>query len=138
MRPLWDSSSISNQTIVSKWISFKIQIYSVSSIFFVKIVLFNLRRPQNPWWRVYWQLRLELNRRKLSTKLWRRYWFFNFPLKIPFRIVVFSFSLLHRMQFLSDDFTIMLFHYDGVLDEWRDLHWTDNIIHVSALNQTKW
>ncbi|KAF6150293.1 hypothetical protein GIB67_033992 [Kingdonia uniflora] len=41
-------------------------------------------------------------------------------------------------KFLSSEFVIMLFHYDGVVDAWRDLEWSDRIIHVSAVNQTKW
>ncbi|KAG9446173.1 hypothetical protein H6P81_012301 [Aristolochia fimbriata] len=41
-------------------------------------------------------------------------------------------------KFPSSDFTIMLFHYDGIVDEWRDLHWSDSALHVSAVNQTKW
>ncbi|KAJ4843224.1 hypothetical protein Tsubulata_008728 [Turnera subulata] len=32
----------------------------------------------------------------------------------------------------------MLFHFDGILDEWRDLEWNYRAIHVSAINQTKW
>lgn len=32
----------------------------------------------------------------------------------------------------------MLFHYDGAVDEWRDLDWSDSVLHVSAINQTKW
>ncbi|KAL0422208.1 UNVERIFIED_CONTAM: hypothetical protein Slati_3243700 [Sesamum latifolium] len=41
-------------------------------------------------------------------------------------------------KFLDDDFVVMLFHYDGVVDEWRDFEWSDRVIHVSATNQTKW
>ncbi|XP_043814745.1 uncharacterized protein LOC110620497 isoform X2 [Manihot esculenta] len=41
-------------------------------------------------------------------------------------------------KFLSSNFTVMLFHYDGVVDEWKDYKWNDNVIHVSAKNQTKW
>ncbi|XP_010248082.1 PREDICTED: uncharacterized protein LOC104590836 isoform X2 [Nelumbo nucifera] len=41
-------------------------------------------------------------------------------------------------KFLSSNFVIMLFHYDGVVDEWRDLEWSDRAVHVSAINQTKW
>ncbi|XP_073006845.1 uncharacterized protein [Typha latifolia] len=41
-------------------------------------------------------------------------------------------------KFSSSKFTIMLFHYDGVVDEWGDLQWSDSAIHVSAINQTKW
>ncbi|XP_017970116.1 PREDICTED: uncharacterized protein LOC18607091 isoform X2 [Theobroma cacao] len=41
-------------------------------------------------------------------------------------------------KFPSSDFVVMLFHYDGIVDEWRDLEWSDHAIHVSAVNQTKW
>lgn len=41
-------------------------------------------------------------------------------------------------KFFSSDFLVMLFHYDGIVDEWRDLEWCDSAIHVSAFNQTKW
>ncbi|KAL9234875.1 hypothetical protein vseg_009693 [Gypsophila vaccaria] len=42
------------------------------------------------------------------------------------------------LKFLSSAFTVMLFHYDGVVDEWKSLGWHDKVIHVSAINQTKW
>lgn len=42
------------------------------------------------------------------------------------------------LQFLSSNFVVMLFHYDGVVDDWRDLSWSDRIMHVSGVNQTKW
>ena len=32
----------------------------------------------------------------------------------------------------------MLFHYDGMVDDWRDLEWSSLAIHVSAMDQTKW
>ncbi|KAG8078887.1 hypothetical protein GUJ93_ZPchr0007g6100 [Zizania palustris] len=41
-------------------------------------------------------------------------------------------------KFPGDKFTVMLFHYDGVVDMWRDLRWADRAIHVSAIDQTKW
>ncbi|XP_042493415.1 uncharacterized protein LOC122073006 isoform X2 [Macadamia integrifolia] len=41
-------------------------------------------------------------------------------------------------KFLSSNFVLMLFHYDGVVDEWREFEWGDQAIHVSAINQTKW
>ena len=41
-------------------------------------------------------------------------------------------------QFPESDFIVMLFHYDGILDQWKDLEWNDHAIHVSAVNQTKW
>ncbi|XP_031128035.1 uncharacterized protein LOC116030066 isoform X1 [Ipomoea triloba] len=40
--------------------------------------------------------------------------------------------------FLENDFVVMLFHYDGVVDEWNHLEWNRRVIHVSAINQTKW
>ena len=46
------------------------------------------------------------------------------------------YSLL--LQFLSNGFVVMLFHYDGVVDEWKDFAWCDQVIHVAAINQTKW
>ncbi|KAI3448373.1 hypothetical protein Pfo_005038 [Paulownia fortunei] len=41
-------------------------------------------------------------------------------------------------KFLANDFVVMLFHYDGVVDKWHDLEWSNRVIHVSARNQTKW
>lgn len=49
-----------------------------------------------------------------------------------------SLVVLINMQFPARDFVVMLFHYDGIVDEWRDLEWSDRAIHVSAVNQTKW
>lgn len=41
-------------------------------------------------------------------------------------------------KFYASNFAVMLFHYDGAVDEWRDLDWSDSVLHVSAINQTKW
>ncbi|KAH9670805.1 Lysine ketoglutarate reductase trans-splicing-like protein [Citrus sinensis] len=41
-------------------------------------------------------------------------------------------------KFLSSNFSVMLFHYDGVVDQWKTFEWCDRVIHVSAANQTKW
>ncbi|XP_061376003.1 uncharacterized protein LOC133318076 [Gastrolobium bilobum] len=41
-------------------------------------------------------------------------------------------------KFPSSDFVVMLFHYDGFVDEWKNLAWSSRAIHVSAINQTKW
>ncbi|KAJ3678292.1 hypothetical protein LUZ60_002095 [Juncus effusus] len=41
-------------------------------------------------------------------------------------------------KFYSPHFTVMLFHYDGIVNAWRDLKWSDHVLHVSAMNQTKW
>ncbi|XP_062020276.1 uncharacterized protein LOC133736698 [Rosa rugosa] len=42
------------------------------------------------------------------------------------------------MQFLSSGFVVMLFHYDGNVEEWMQFQWNDLVIYVSAVNQTKW
>ncbi|KAL9146413.1 hypothetical protein ABFS82_13G108600 [Erythranthe guttata] len=41
-------------------------------------------------------------------------------------------------KFLSENFTIILFHYDGNLDGWWDLEWSKKAVHIAAHNQTKW
>ncbi|CAL9003767.1 unnamed protein product [Prunus brigantina] len=41
-------------------------------------------------------------------------------------------------KFLSSGFVVMLFHYDGFVNEWKEFQWNDLVIHVSAINQTKW
>uniref|UniRef100_A0A7N0U264 Uncharacterized protein n=1 Tax=Kalanchoe fedtschenkoi TaxID=63787 RepID=A0A7N0U264_KALFE len=38
----------------------------------------------------------------------------------------------------SDDFQILLFHYDGRPSEWDDLEWSKKAVHVSARKQSKW
>ncbi|XP_047311398.1 uncharacterized protein LOC124914829 isoform X2 [Impatiens glandulifera] len=41
-------------------------------------------------------------------------------------------------KFLAENFTIMLFHYDGRVNEWSDLPWSREAIHIAVNNQTKW
>ncbi|KAL3678707.1 hypothetical protein R1sor_021663 [Riccia sorocarpa] len=41
-------------------------------------------------------------------------------------------------KFPAENFTFMLFHYDGKVDGWMDLKWGPQAIHVIAANQTKW
>lgn len=41
-------------------------------------------------------------------------------------------------KFLPENFTAMLFHYDGNVNGWNDLPWSKLVIHISASNQTKW
>ncbi|XP_057986306.1 uncharacterized protein LOC110649620 isoform X3 [Hevea brasiliensis] len=41
-------------------------------------------------------------------------------------------------KFLPENFTVILFHYDGNLDGWFDLEWSNKAIHIVAQNQTKW
>ncbi|GKV23004.1 hypothetical protein SLEP1_g32797 [Rubroshorea leprosula] len=38
----------------------------------------------------------------------------------------------------SDNFTIVLFHYDGRTTEWDEFEWSKKAIHISARRQTKW
>ncbi|XP_059450048.1 uncharacterized protein LOC132181023 isoform X2 [Corylus avellana] len=38
----------------------------------------------------------------------------------------------------SENFTILLFHYDGRTSEWDEFEWSRRAIHVSAQKQTKW
>ncbi|KAJ8639267.1 hypothetical protein MRB53_015961 [Persea americana] len=42
------------------------------------------------------------------------------------------------IQKFSDEFTILLFHYDGLTSEWDQFEWSKHAIHVSARGQTKW
>ncbi|PWA70152.1 hypothetical protein CTI12_AA291820 [Artemisia annua] len=41
-------------------------------------------------------------------------------------------------KFLQNGFIVMVFHYDGIVDQWNDLGWASDVIHVSAVDQTKW
>ncbi|XP_010527349.1 PREDICTED: uncharacterized protein LOC104804705 isoform X2 [Tarenaya hassleriana] len=41
-------------------------------------------------------------------------------------------------KFPSNEFVVMLFHYDGIVDEWKEFEWSGTALHVSAINQTKW
>ncbi|XP_047332937.1 uncharacterized protein LOC124936479 [Impatiens glandulifera] len=38
----------------------------------------------------------------------------------------------------SENFTIVLFHYDGRVNEWDEFDWSKHAIHVSVPKQTKW
>ncbi|KAG5566708.1 hypothetical protein RHGRI_002305 [Rhododendron griersonianum] len=38
----------------------------------------------------------------------------------------------------SEDFQIMLFHYDGRTTEWDQFDWSKRVVHVSVRKQTKW
>ena len=42
------------------------------------------------------------------------------------------------MQFFSDGFSIMIFHYDGAVEQWGDLEWSRRAVHVAVPGQTKW
>ncbi|KAF3793633.1 hypothetical protein EJ110_NYTH03373 [Nymphaea thermarum] len=38
----------------------------------------------------------------------------------------------------SENFKILLFHYDGRASEWEEFEWSKRAVHVSARKQTKW
>nr|GLL23433.1 uncharacterized protein LOC109187461 [Ipomoea trifida] len=38
----------------------------------------------------------------------------------------------------SENFAIVLFHYDGRASEWDEFEWSNRAIHISARKQTKW
>lgn len=38
----------------------------------------------------------------------------------------------------SENFTILLFHYDGLTSEWDEFEWSKRAIHVSVQKQAKW
>ena len=38
----------------------------------------------------------------------------------------------------SKNWTIVLFHYDGRIDEWDQFEWVQTAIHISARKQSKW
>ncbi|PIA30274.1 hypothetical protein AQUCO_05600003v1 [Aquilegia coerulea] len=39
---------------------------------------------------------------------------------------------------LSENFQVLLFHYDGRTSEWDEFEWSKRAIHVSVRKQTKW
>ncbi|XP_020112654.1 uncharacterized protein LOC109727153 isoform X2 [Ananas comosus] len=41
-------------------------------------------------------------------------------------------------KFLMENFAVILFHYDGNVDGWHDLEWSNKAIHILARSQTKW
>lgn len=47
-------------------------------------------------------------------------------------------SFYPKFQFLASNFVVMLFHYDGIVDEWNEFEWSNRVIHVAVANQSKW
>jgi len=47
-------------------------------------------------------------------------------------------DLIVILQFLNNGFTVVLFHYDGKVDDWNDLDWSAEALHIAAAGQTKW
>ncbi|KAF9598210.1 hypothetical protein IFM89_025862 [Coptis chinensis] len=69
----------------------------------------------------------------------------NEDLKIrPKYLVTFTVGFAQRnninaaVRKFTEDFTILLFHYDGRASEWDQFEWSKRAIHVSVKRQTKW
>lgn len=65
----------------------------------------------------------------------------SFPSFLPSSLslsLAFSFFSIKLYFQFSDNFTIVLFHYDGRITEWDEFEWSKRAIHVSAAKQTKW
>ncbi|OMO67426.1 hypothetical protein CCACVL1_20527 [Corchorus capsularis] len=64
--------------------------------------------------------------------------------KKPKYLVTFTVGIEQRnnidkcVKKFSEDFQILLFHYDGHTTEWDQFEWSKNAIHVSVKKQTKW
>ncbi|CAL5404023.1 unnamed protein product [Camellia sinensis] len=45
-------------------------------------------------------------------------------------------------KFLSSDFVVMLFHYDGIVDKWKDLKWSDRMMMMmmmmASMAKSRW
>eukprot|EP00897_Mesotaenium_endlicherianum_P002903 jgi/Mesen1/2640/ME000166S01769 len=45
---------------------------------------------------------------------------------------------LMLQKFPLDEFSVMLFHYDGRVNQWDIFNWSSRVIHVAVPKQTKW
>ncbi|KAF3337452.1 hypothetical protein FCM35_KLT18039 [Carex littledalei] len=67
----------------------------------------------------------------------------DLPIK-PKYLVAFAVSLKQKVvvnaavQKFSENFTILLFHYDGHINEWDEFEWSKRAIHIGTRRQTKW
>ncbi|XP_078169525.1 uncharacterized protein LOC144563943 isoform X2 [Carex rostrata] len=67
----------------------------------------------------------------------------DLPIK-PKYLVAFAVSLTQKVvvnaavQKFSENFTILLFHYDGHVNEWDEFEWSKRAIHIGTRRQTKW
>ncbi|KAI9072140.1 hypothetical protein K1719_045917 [Acacia pycnantha] len=73
----------------------------------------------------------------------RRLWGQDLPIK-PKYLITFTVGYDQRnnidaaIKKFSENFTIVLFHYDGRVDEWAQFEWSKRAIHLSVQKQTKW
>ncbi|XP_073063795.1 uncharacterized protein [Primulina eburnea] len=62
----------------------------------------------------------------------------------PRYLMTFTVGLEQKMNIdaavkkLTENFTILLFHYDNRTSEWEEFEWSKRAIHVSVRKQTKW
>ncbi|KAG8053813.1 hypothetical protein GUJ93_ZPchr0001g30427 [Zizania palustris] len=72
---------------------------------------------------------------------------FLFHLDMPFKpkyLVTFTVGISQKeninraVKKFSDNFTILLFHYDGHVSEWDEFEWSKRAIHISVRRQAKW
>ncbi|XP_078169778.1 uncharacterized protein LOC144564130 isoform X1 [Carex rostrata] len=67
----------------------------------------------------------------------------DLPLK-PKYLVVFTVGYQQKeivnaaVQKFSENFTILLFHYDGRVNEWDEFEWSQRAFHISTRKQAKW
>ncbi|XP_028126732.1 uncharacterized protein LOC114323357 isoform X3 [Camellia sinensis] len=75
--------------------------------------------------------------------LWRTFCNFHDLTMKPKYLVTFTVGLDQRnnidaaVKKFSEDFQIMLFHYDGWTSEWHQFEWSKRAIHVSVRKQAK-
>ncbi|KAJ6959815.1 hypothetical protein NC653_038007 [Populus alba x Populus x berolinensis] len=63
----------------------------------------------------------------------------SFSLSHLFLVFPFSrYMYLYILSQFSENFTIVLFHYDGRTTEWDEFEWSKRTVHISAHKQTKW
>lgn len=77
-------------------------------------------------------------KRNVCTIVEKVHKFFIFKTRNVFVQLLHELANYFGIQFLSENFTIILFHYDGNLDGWSDLDWSREAVHIVAHNQTKW
>ncbi|XP_078447211.1 uncharacterized protein LOC144716066 [Wolffia australiana] len=67
----------------------------------------------------------------------------DLPLKQKY-LVAFTVGYAQRLNIdaavkkFSSNFTILLFHYDGITTEWNEFEWSKQAIHINVPKQTKW
>ncbi|KAH0665149.1 hypothetical protein KY285_026355 [Solanum tuberosum] len=65
-------------------------------------------------------------------------------IKKPKYLVTFTVGLNQKdnidaaVKKFSEDFQILLFHYDGRTSEWDEFEWSKRAVHISVRKQTKW